>query len=450
MAGFAIEGRRRNLRRKKHARLANDLYRFSRIAYGGSLVPTVAIKLPITCLTPLPLQAPRMAQRLIVLSLDGLTTSAISSYGSSWNDTPTLDRLASQGTVFDRWIATHDDPANMLQSWLASESGDVADCFAPWCDRGAAELLTDCAQTFSQFRERFDQATLVESDLTSTEVDHLVAGEDIEATRYAQLIGAAIERNLDDDPWSVLWIHSGFLRSCWDAPRDLYTIDELEEIDEPSDDVELIELDNPAEQAAPEYVPPIFDSVRPPVVQLDPKSHPDLLTAWMRTYGCQVCLVDTLIAFLIQCVRDKDVNFVVTGTSGFSLGQNGWIGADAGPVRSSHTRLPLVISGTPPVRVSRLTSAATLPQIVESLATTTQIISAQHWSQDDDPKTQIRTESSRSANVVTTSNWLFVEENDGQPHLFLKPDDIDDANDVASLRQEVVDELQTDARETPS
>jgi hypothetical protein len=61
----------------------------------------------------------------------------------------------------------------------------------------------------------------------------------------------------------------------------------------------------------------------------------------------------------------------------------------------------------------------------------------------------VQTESNRAACAVTTPSWYYVREKgpggDDHERLFLKPDDVNDINDVARLRREVVEDL---ARET--
>ncbi len=62
----------------------------------------------------------------------------------------------------------------------------------------------------------------------------------------------------------------------------------------------------------------------------------------MQTYGCQVRLVDRMVTLLLQAIQSSEVEttFVLMGTSGFQLGQNGWIGHRAGPLRSPEIHVP--------------------------------------------------------------------------------------------------------------
>ncbi len=185
---------------------------------------------------------------LIVLSLEGLATSALGCYGSSWNHTPAIDAIAGNGCVWDRCIATSDDPNAILREIIdprdvgdAGISGD-RDWAENWRKRGVVDLLTDSLLRSRAFRKRasiafslwqFDEPS--PSDLPVTEIDR---------SQLGQLFAAAIERDGEDEPWSVLWLHSGFLTRTWDAPRDLFPIDEVDDSTAPpSEDVELLEAE---------------------------------------------------------------------------------------------------------------------------------------------------------------------------------------------------------------
>ena len=51
------------------------------------------------------------------------------------------------------------------------------------------------------------------------------------------------------------------------------------------------------------------------------------------------------------------------------------------------------------------------------------------------------TKSDRNTHAVTTPDWFYVQDHDLSEHLYLKPDDIDDFNDVARLRPDIVEQL---------
>src|SRR5437879_5985283 len=53
----------------------------------------------------------------IVLIANGLHLGYIGCYGNDWVQTPTLDRLASEGVVFDQHFADQPDAAGAQRAW---------------------------------------------------------------------------------------------------------------------------------------------------------------------------------------------------------------------------------------------------------------------------------------------------------------------------------------------
>lgn len=386
---------------------------------------------------------------LLVLTFEGLATSAIGCYGSPWNNTPAIDTIAAGGCVWDRWIATNDDPLKQVRQWLAAES-TTDDWASSWRQQGPTQLITDdrrliAPETDSDFSGSsscFDGSSLILRD------DELPGpATEIEETQLGRLIIAAIKRD-ELGPWSMMWLHSRFLSHRWDAPRELFPVDmdeaAMAEIDIELADTEFDASDPTAETIGSIPCPPlIFDDVVAPQIALGSDSHPDLVTSWMRTYGCQVRLIDLLIEVLLQSIDADDPLVVVAGTSGMSLGQNGWIGHGIGPLRSCDLRLPMIVSDHGPIRSSLVTGADRFPAVLRSLADESeQILSPSGWCDtDDELEPRVVTDSVRAAESVTTSRWQFVRDNDASDHLFLKPDDVEDANDVGRLRSDIVEQI---------
>ncbi|MCG8653791.1 MAG: hypothetical protein MI861_28390 [Pirellulales bacterium] len=376
-------------------------------------------------------------QPLIVVSLEGLATAGLSCYGSPWNSTPAIDALAATGCVWDRWVATDDQPLSVFQQWIAAGENSG---LARWREAGRTVLHTDDPLLIDQISaDSFDEAALLDSP--SLQTRGKVA--EIEDTQWGRLIASAIERDAAG-PWSVLWIHSRFLSQCWDAPRELFPSEEEAWDEPPEDDFPDPQLpDSAAAVTDAELPPPIFDSVTPPHFKLDDRDHPDLITSWMRTYGCQIRLVDLLLEVLLQSIRVEDPLVVLAGTSGFSLGQNGWIGHAAGPLRSWDLRLPMVVSDCGPIRSPHNTPSDSLGQILANLALRPgQAITPSHWCRaEDEFDARIVTQSQRAQAAITSAGWFYVRDQDSSEHLFLKPDDVDDTNDVGRLRRDVIERL---------
>ncbi|GAA4452950.1 hypothetical protein [Novipirellula rosea] len=383
-------------------------------------------------------------RKMIVISVEGLAASALGCYGASWNETPAIDLLASRGCVWDRAIAEHDDGLKVLADWLAPPpSHDPDHWIARWNERGPVELITDDPRLSQQSLDNdFDQTWLIESD--PPDVDTLPA-EEIEETHLASLFAGLFARIEDPDPAALWWLHTQSLVRSWDAPRWLVPLDADElYAGEPSEELDLLpETDVALDEADCEMPPWVFPDVVPPQLKLTEHSHPDLAVAWMRTYGCQVRLLDRMLALLLEYAADWDPIVVLVGTSGFSLGQNQTIGYRAGPLRSCHHRVPMIVSDLGPLREKRVVNAKSLATLLAKIKMQPEtLIDPAGWaSSDSEFEPRVITRDDKGSVAVTTSRWYHVQDADQQDRLYLKPDDLEDQNDVSRLRPDIVDLL---------
>lgn len=408
-----------------------------------------------------------MPDRWVVVSLDGLAAAALSGYGSSWNDTPAMDRMAAYGTVWDRLIVPSDDSIQVLKNFWSQSVGAQ-----PWLsacqESGRVELFLNSGVQAIQLAQLagalgFDQCTLVEAiPEGSTE---LPESEEVEETALAKLLLPVLERLGDtvaenSKDWSVLWVHSDTLTRCWDAPRSLFPIDDEEDFDEaPVDQIDW-SLEDFEQDSAPgsgqdvnepttAKPPPLFSGTLVPYFAIPPAAHPDLVTSWMQTYGCQVRLLDRLLELLLDVIEpaDGNIGLAVIGISGFSLGQNGWIGHRAGAIRSPQIHVPAILwdgQGLG-IRVSGIRAVAEVAPWLRPIRDPQQAIRPEpaDWANEELSRlSAIRTDSLRADCVLTTNEWFFVREAN-RSSLFLKPDDRDDSNDIADRCREVVDELES-------
>ena len=375
----------------------------------------------ICCMkTPLP------SRPLIVLSLEGLARAALSCYGCSWNRTPAIDSIAGGGVVWDRMTAESDEPSEVLQPWFN------ADWAQPWSRVGSVELVTDTAETAASC---FDHVTRL--PLTAPPER---PAEDIVDTQLGRLVAAAIDRDQNFDDWSVLWIHSDALTRCWDAPRHLFPDEQLDgdEDLEPPQEEELFDS-NDSQDALPPPIQRIFDCTSPPQFQRCEDDHPDWVSSWMRTYACQIRLVDLLIEVLLESLQVQDPWFLLVGTSGYRLGQAGWIGSRGGTLHSADIHLPLILSDLGPLRIPRLTASGVVSDLLGMLAQEEPQILPEQLDTQLDSDAHVETSSKQVLRAVTTPQWYYVQEQDQRERLFLKPDDVEDCNDVARVREEIVE-----------
>ena len=390
---------------------------------------------------------------LLIVSLEGLVTSAIGCYGSSWNATPAIDQMAADGCVWDRWITTVDDSTEPVCSLLKDGPGQACPAqawTAPWQKRGSLELVTDVAKVAAA-ANGFDGIIQLNRDPTPSH-----PAEEIDETALAAIMAAAIERDAETDgDWSLMWLHTDVLTRCWDAPRMLFPLDDEELSGEPCEFAEPSETDGLGIDR--ESIPPIMPGCTVPKIDWSDGGfkglamdsgredsgtvHPDAVMSWMRTYGCQIRLLDLMLEILMPSFRCENPRLLLMGTSGFSFGQNGWIGHHTGPLRSPDCRLPLIVSDTGPVRMPAVTGDTDLAALLRELGSGQMSwCGPQRWTQED-RDVCIETKSDRATVAKTTSEWFFVEDPDESDHLFLKPDDAEDFNDVARLRPDVVESL---------
>ncbi|TWU40314.1 hypothetical protein Q31b_36620 [Novipirellula aureliae] len=391
-------------------------------------------------------------RKLIVLSFEGLATASLGCFGSSWNQTPGIDSLAATGSVWDRMIANHSNPNEVLRQWF-TESGSRS-WIEAWQTMGSVDLITDKPEIPKlQLDVNFDKTVLV--GLTPPSVQDR-ACEEIEETHLAKLFAALLDHLESSSDASVTWMHSQALALAWDAPRWLVPQDEDGyELEPPSDTPDLLGDDcdelTDAGPAAPAWC---FDEATPPFYAITKNDHPDQVVSWMRTYACQIQLIDRMIDLLAEATEENGATIVVVGASGFSLGQNGWVGHRAGPLRTCHHHLPLIIrraastrvesSCHGPMRTSQATVSSELNRLLIELAESDNaLISPSAWGQSQSEfEPQIVTAGEEGEVAITTPHWYMVRQSDGETPLFFKPDDIQDHNNVARIRNDIVERLE--------
>jgi hypothetical protein len=416
-----------------------------------------------------------MAKRWIILSFDGLANTALSPYGSSWNETPEFDRLSASGLIWDRVVVPSDQADDTLVRFWNAPLGHSTwvQC---WRKVGAVELYLSsrCGQTQgdtggpSSVESRLtnaanecgiDRCTWVEVDLDQTPAD------EPESTLLGQQMATLIDRLTEEtaetdrnSPWSILWLHSDFLTRHWDAPRSLFPVDETDDWDEETDEeipAATPEFASKAEQpvASPtgyERPPPLMDTVIPPTLKLDPKGHPDWPITWMQTYGCQVRLIDHWVGILADLIAEdpREIGLAVVGTSGFALGQNAWVGHRMGPLVSPQIQVPAIIHVPKqfPLRCPEVISLNDLaghlrPPVAEIDPSPSPYPNPTEWAAADALSVAIETISDRVLKAITTREWFFVVDPDEKVRLYLKPDDVNDFNDVANRCHDVVEKF---------
>lgn len=405
----------------------------------------------------IPLRLPMPSRSLIVLSFDALATSPLGPYGCSWLETPGLCRLSASSIVFDRVIAASLSPLAVLEGFMRDmRSG--ASVAASASSSGASSLFFTDSQAAADLSAAggFDETVLVEEGSEGLETGDAVApAREIEETQYARLLAAALARRESLGPTPhLLWIHSSSLTRHWDAPHALRDADDAYQDDE--------EFSAADPQVAAE-IDAARQSVVPPHLHLDDDTDPDFVLAWMSAYGAQIRAVDALIDVVLDTIEtgtSEDgvaTDLVLASTSGFALGEHRWIGTAAGPPRSPRIQLPLMIRqhSSEPLRSLHLASSSRLAATLIELITGAEPqggepsllrdTTSDRWATPPESLEPVCEtdggELAPGAVMKTTPEWFYVRDVEGDEHLYLKPDDRNDANDIASRESDVVEAL---------
>lgn len=354
-------------------------------------------------------------ENILVIAVDGLRASALGAYGNTSCSTPALDQLAAASLLFD---------------WCFTETTDLAEIYD--------ELWSGRSSLLRSLRERGYATTLVTDDPAVAELPIAVAFSDrvelpvLEPARAASLAGTALaqvfsavieEIEARQSELRMIWVHARGMHGPWDAPL------ELQE--------ELLARD--------EGDPPPEDELESPSLTLTHLSDPDAPFRATCAYAAQVVSLDACIAGVcdaIEAAGCKNWLVVLCGVRGFPLGEHGRIGGVDPRLYAEQLHVPLTVRfPCGEQRLSRdggLVSLADLPQLVQN-AVSDNLRPLQHDA--------LLAFSAGGARSIRTADWsLRCESYEAEgglrsPELFVRPDDRWEANDVAAICPDVVDEL---------
>jgi len=378
----------------------------------------------------------------IVLCIDGLQPAFLQPYGGGWVETPAFNRLAAEGVVVEFPIIAHPDLGASYEAFFGGDGGGFSEGSLPHQLLSAGvetTLITDEPRLLRLLDHGPDAG--FEHVIPVPANENTQAAETISQTHITGLfaaLGQAVRQA--GDPF-FLWAHLQGLCSPWDAPYVMRQ--ELTAEDDPNP---------PRFTAAPERaLPADFD--------------PDLALGIAQAYAAQIAVVDACLgAFLTELVELEadDAAVVLTSCRGYPLGEHRVIGLPGAPLYNELTHVPLMLRLPPPQRDECF--AARLPalaQPVDLRATVGEfygfgrgpsaetaggretysllpLIANPHA-----PSRGVATVADGQQRLIRTHQWsLRLDGTAGETQeLFLKPDDRYDANEVAALRPEVVEEL---------
>ncbi len=402
-----------------------------------------------------------MSRSALVLVVDRLHLNYLGCFGNSWIVTPAVDGLAWQGVCWDQVVLDHTSLAELFTSWLSGthalqRSGLPAS--GPWLleqlrERGVpAVLATDEQELLAHpWSEAWDEVL----ELPPAPAADACAPA-LEQTHLAQAMAVVVEQLQRLSGPFLYWVHLGSLGRVWDAP---------------------LEFRNRYVEAEEELPPP--ESARVPGHVFTEEPDPDQILGLRRAYAGQVTLWDQCLAGLLAALESHgawpDTMLLLLSARGFSTGLHrlfGWpLEGQPEPPWSELVHVPYLMAfGSRLAQAWRSGQLVQPPDVAPTLAAWWECSAPPGlWGRDllavvrqegwDAPRQLAPVATPAAAAAVRTPAWhlydeqppteeprlpedeLWVPEPLPTAHLFRKPDDRWEVNDVADRLPEVVARL---------
>ncbi|QEG20522.1 sulfatase-like hydrolase/transferase [Mariniblastus fucicola] len=337
----------------------------------------------------------------VVLIIDGLSANLPGPYGNTTVDTPTLNRLAAESTLFDFCFA---------------ESPQLSDsCPILWRDliEEGSVLVSDCAEVLqlgstAGFDSIIDATGPVRTELATS----------VAETQTANFFIHAIEALQTIDSDGLCWLHHAGLAGEWDAPWPFRCAFADEEDPEPPTSIER------------------------PVSRFDLKDvDPDVLLGYQQSAYAQLVVIDQLLGVFLEQLRQSgmldQVSFVFTSPRGYPLGEHGVVG-HFDNLYNETLHVPLMIreprneDAEFGARHQGMVQFAQLNRMIAGMLDggfhavpfcDAAISKVDHWASIHDG----------------TWKLIYDQGSHATAELYAKPDDRWDVNDVSSRRADVVE-----------
>ena len=332
-------------------------------------------------------------QNYLCISIDGLQCGMIGAYGNAWIQTPTLDSLAYQSALFDRfYVSSLDRSVTLTELWqFPADLHKI--------------LLTDDTDAFLHEQAGlFDEKHRLEPKRRCRPVTK------IEETQFFRNMATMTDllRNRPNKPF-LLWAHFEGFRGEWDFPLSYRKRYQIDEDPDPYPDVVL-----------PEIVGKNID--------------PDVKQSVLEAYAGGVAVLDETFAGLLAFLNEEKIfhNTILLFTSvqGFSLGEHDRIGSNE-ELYGENIHLPLFIR-FPEGSCSGFRSQTLLqPADIWGLLKT-----------NDLPEEPDAVHSFLCVNdkVRVTPDWFLYQKPSGD-ELYVKPDDRWEVNDVADRCPHILEQF---------
>lgn len=376
--------------------------------------------------------------KALVIIVEGLGTAMVGAYGSATATTPAIDRLAARSLVLDQCFLDSFDLESQLRSlWTATHAGcSHRPTWSLWqtlSERNVrGHLITDSAEA-ARLAEKFGcpQVTLVDVPAASE------PAATADQCSLMHVFAAAMEELALPETSGLVWIHARGLRHAWDAPLEL-----RQAMTDPED-------------------PPPPDQATFPDIVVDEDTDPDLIVGWGQVAAAQVAVLDEAIDAIDQTIADRGDSdkwtWMLSSTGGIPLGEHGRIGRALGEAYSEEIALPAMVrrAGSPPVGMRRA-ELCQLPDLPLTLLVAMGIEQpplASLWGRNMwqagpprvptqwPPEHTLAWLASGDHLWIRTPAWSLLKTGDGPARLFVKLDDRWEVSDIASRREDIVEQL---------
>jgi arylsulfatase A-like enzyme len=392
-----------------------------------------------------------MPANVLVIVVDGLRASALGAYGNTSYATPALDRFAAESLLLDWCFAPSPDLPDIYRA-LWHSSHNAKSHTIPSLPRMFAEahygttLVTDedSLSTYASADEFDDIVKIVSSLETGAPSKR---AEDASECDIAHAFSTVVEhvREAPRGKPRLVWLHARGMYGPWDAPLDLQR--------------GLLDDDD---------LTPI-PSIAPPDHVINSADDPDIAFRYVCAYGAQIMVLDACMESLLEVIdAQDDDSWLVTllGARGFPLGEHGRIGGIDPRMHAEQLHVPWLVrfpDGRGQLaRFGALTSHYDLlPSLVDWIDLDSKLDRSGFDGMSIVPlASSIRTpwrdatiSKSTNSRSIRTATWCLREDvapqdaaatatkAESTPELYVRPDDRWEANDIAKLCPEVVEEL---------
>ncbi len=349
----------------------------------------------------------------VVITIAGLGARWLAPWGCGSAVTPSINRLAARGVVWDQVLSLHGSAAGQFEAWMAGHT---------WRGLRSSILLTDCAHAARLGEPCF--ADVIELQPASASGP---AGDESSTHLAGFFAGAAELLQTVPVRGSLVWIHSAGLELPWEAPLDW------------------------RREAQGEGDPDPPELTGPPEVNWGLADEPDrdLITGWQQSLTAQIRALDfalqPLVGLLLDDPGDDQPLVVLAGASGWGMGEHGRIGKSL-PARYHDEFLHVPLLACVPgaelelVRSLELTDAGRAAAIVAAWLNGNLTPGPGDFPSLPDHQRRLLWHDSGTTRMIRTGAWKLIEDQ-GRAELFLKPDDRWEQNDVADRCPKIVDEL---------